>query len=182
MRCVGLMTLAALGCLATSPEQIAEDALGDTDHCVTERDGERECGSPLHRPGQPCLVCHSREHNPGEEIFAVAGTVYRRASDTTGLGGVDVTVIDALGQEVTVRTNSAGNFYVRDGRSNFDEGPERGEGRIGSRLEFPLVVELTYEDTTQMMRSVIWREGSCAACHGNDEGTDSTGRIFVEEG
>ena len=112
-----------------------------------------------------CVI--RREHNPGEEIFAVAGTVYRRASDTTGLGGVEVTVIDARGQEFTVRSNSAGNFYVRDGRS---------------KLEFPLAVELTYEGTTQIMRSVIWREGSCAACHGNDEGTDSIGRIYVEEG
>jgi len=171
-----LLLLALNGCLTTSPEKIAEDELGDVDHCVPEPgERERECGSPYHRPGQPCLVCHDGLHGP---TFSVAGTVYRRASDTTGLGGVQVTIVDALGQAVDVTTNSAGNFMVREGRGG---DRDDGEVRVPFVLEYPLSVELSYEGTTREMRSTIWREGSCAGCHTAEEGPNSPGRIFVEE-
>lgn len=172
-----LSSLLLCGCLATSPEKVAEDELGSTDHCVSEPgERERECGSPYHRPGQPCLVCHSGLHSP---TFAVAGTIYRRASDTTGLGGVEVAIVDALGQEVSVRTNASGNFMVREGR----RGGDRDDGEVGVpfHLEFPLTVDVSYESINQEMRSLIWRDGSCAGCHSGDEGPNSPGRIYVEE-
>ena len=40
---------------------------------------------PLHRPNQPCLLCHAGA-GPGDAVFSLAGTVFtirdvRRASD-----------------------------------------------------------------------------------------------------
>jgi len=44
----------------------------------------------------------------------VAGTVYpsRTAAANTGLAGVTVVVVDANGQQVTMPSNAAGNFYT----------------------------------------------------------------------
>jgi len=90
-------------------------------------------------------------------IFAIIGVAY------------------ALGQSVTVPTNAAGNFYVRDERGRLDIDREEGEAKVPFRFEYPLTVELAYEGTTQEMRSTIWREGSCSGCHTAEEGPASPG-------
>jgi hypothetical protein len=158
-----LALVAALGC-GNTPEDDARDALGDTDH-----DYGGEAG-PLHRPGQPCLLCHG---------FQLAGTVYRFEDDRAGVGGASVHVTDGMGRSFTATTNSSGNFYVTRGGEL--EADDDGELELPYELEYPLAVEIEHEGITQPMRSLIWREGSCAHCHGPTEGESSAGRIVLEE-
>ena len=63
----GLLTWALVGCFVdpVHDEQVA--ALGP------EPAGESP--GPLHRPGQPCLVCHGGL-GPAHQSFSVAGTVF----------------------------------------------------------------------------------------------------------
>src|SRR4051794_4421968 len=46
---------------------------------------------PLHRPGQPCVVCHSRQ-GPASP-FLVAGTVYSERGSKTPLANVAVDIV-----------------------------------------------------------------------------------------
>ena len=71
---------------------------------------------PLHRPGQPCLVCHGDE-GPAESHFSFAGTVFQRQGSAVSLHDARVRFIDSTGAQYTVTTNCAGNFYV--GASNY---------------------------------------------------------------
>lgn len=177
---LALVVLPSLaGCLWQSPEDAERDALGP-------ETGPEE--GPLHRPGQPCLVCHGEGYNPGEAVFDVAGTVYMRADDPVGLGGALVTIVDDSGHSLTVTTNRAGNFMVgRGGGEDEDEGEDErgdeGEGAVRPSfdLDFPLRVSVTYREHEQVMRSAIHREGSCAACHGVEPGATSVGKIYLVE-
>jgi hypothetical protein len=65
---------------------------------------------PLMAPGEDCQDCHSG----GEaKAWSFAGTVFTAedADLSQGVQGVTVTVTDANGKKVTVRSNQAGNFY-----------------------------------------------------------------------
>jgi hypothetical protein len=138
--------LYAGACIGTSPEQRAQGALGDDD---------REEG-PTHRPGQPCLLCHSE--------FAIAGTVYMQPTDATGVRGAEVVVVDGLGREIVAVTNSAGNFYV--GR---DAEREEGGVRVGFDPVLPFLVRVRMAGVPDLeMESLVWRDGSCASCHALD--------------
>lgn len=164
------------GCIWPSPEDqqradLPPDPLG----------GEDE-GSPEHRYGQPCLVCHGDE-------FVVAGTVYAHRDDppdVPGVAGAKVHVQDADGRAFQATTNATGNFIV-----DVDEGLAaptqfaRGWTSVPFRPRFPL--DVTVEGTTptgsyaQTMESRIYREGSCAACHGPDVSATSAGRVYLED-
>lgn len=177
-RILPILLLAFAACLGKTPEQRAEDALGDRDHCLGEDGPDDECGSPFHRPGQPCLVCHSEAHSPGDDIFMVAGTIYERPTDAHGLEGAQVHIADSAGHHLTVPTNATGNFYVmrsEDGDTDIDEGG----AEVPYDLVFPLEVEVEHGPNAQVMRSRIWREGSCAGCHEGAPGTDTLERVFV---
>src|SRR5205823_5311730 len=66
---------------------------------------------PLHRPGQPCLLCHSRE---GEaSAFLIAGTVYLKKGSPVPYGNATVLITDAASTTYRATTNCAGNFLVR---------------------------------------------------------------------
>lgn len=165
-----LLTVGLGACLAVSPEEAAAIALGDTDHHLGGEPSE------LHRPGQPCLVCHGRGYHPGEVIFDVAGTVYATPDASRGLAGARVTLTDGEGREVSTRTNRSGNFmFVEGGGGDDDEGT-----RIPFRLAWPLLVRVTHGDVVREMESPIWREGSCAHCHARDAGEASVGRVVLE--
>lgn len=180
MRRIALLVALAASCLAESPEEQAADEL-PPDPTAGGRDDDDDDGSPTHRPGQPCLVCHSERYDEGEELFVLAGTVYRRASDTLGLGGAEVLVEDAAGHAFTARTNAAGNFMVSVHHGTAPEQRGEGEFRIPWPLDFPLHVAVRYGGVEKRMRNVIHREGSCAACHQAEKGAASAGRVFVEE-
>lgn len=104
--------------------------------------------SATHRPGQPCLACHST-YEGADPPMAVGGTVYTRAEDGSAVAASNllVTLFDSAGASKKACTNGAGNFYI--------------EKEKWQDVTFPLAV--TAGDRS--MRSLIGRDGSCAGCH-----------------
>jgi hypothetical protein len=156
-----IVALAAAGCIGQTPEDRERDAVVDVG-----RHG------PTHNPGAPCLLCHD---------FALAGTVYRRATDDTGLAGVTVTMTDDAGHVFAATSNSTGNFYVTTGGG----GTAPVTGRDGAvsipwDVVYPVHVELRSGTTRKPMRNVIHQWGSCSECHKPDPGATSAGRVFLE--
>jgi hypothetical protein len=135
-----------------------------------------ETGSPgpLHRPGQPCLVCHT-SYEGADPPLALGGTLYKL--DPMAPGGlavapsVLVTITDSTGDQRPACTNAAGNFFIRK-----EDWPE---------LTYPLKVRTG----TKTMNSIIGRDGSCASCHklpnadrpGTGAGRDSAGVVLVDD-
>lgn len=153
-----LLTLALLGTLFVAcgdPVRDSEmDALGSEVPGVPR--------GPLHRPGQPCVLCHS--DSGGERPFSLAGTVYINAALATPIDGVEVHVVDSLGRKFSTVTNCAGNFIVRPA----DYSPN-----------FPFWVTLRSGDVFREMDTPIYRERSCAACHSDPRGPASAGHVFL---
>ncbi len=120
---------------------------------------------PLHRPGQPCLVCHA---DGGQaRAFSLAGTVYATVRDAVPVDQVLVTIVDAAGHTIKKRSNCAGNFYVQA-----DE----------VTVTYPLHVEIecTLPDGStkrSVMGTRVDREGSCSTCHFGDPSKVSPGRV-----
>jgi hypothetical protein len=114
---------------------------------VTALGPEPNGGTPsaLHRPGQPCLVCHGGD-GPAEGRLVFGGTIYTTPSGPALVGAL-VTMTDARGRVFRAPTNLAGNFYVSEGTP-----------------EYPVRVSLDYLDIRQSM-STFANEGSCATCH-----------------
>jgi hypothetical protein len=73
-------------------------------------------GSPGMRPGKDCLQCHSVDGGSSFPTLSVAGTVFRApdAPPSAGLPEAEILVRDALGKELTLRSNGAGNFYTAE--------------------------------------------------------------------
>lgn len=135
---------------------------------------------PQHRPGQPCLVCHSPREGRGEKFFVVAGTIYERRDDPTGLENVEVEITDAQDRVFTVFTNEAGNFMVHvDSSLGAPESIGEGQLEVPEAPEFPLNVTIRAGAREQTMRNVVGREGSCAHCHSGPPGATSAGKIFL---
>lgn len=164
----------ASACIAASPEDREREDLGEA------RDGDEE-----HRPGQPCLVCHAADYNPGDAVFVLAGTVYRTATtpDDRGLDGADVVFLDDAGREFSARTNSVGNFMV-EVDTGLAAPQQRDRGRLAIPWDptFPINVAVAYGDEEKSMETLIWREGSCAGCHLTDQpGTDHVEKVWFQE-
>jgi hypothetical protein len=124
---------------------------------------------PLHRPGQPCNVCHGGI-GPASTRFSVAGTVFLYASGSAPAVGAQVQLEDVTGSAWHSTTNSAGNFYVLQS----DWAPT-----------YPMTVPALVSSsgsTTQSMSTLDNREGSCAACHTMAPGTDSAGQVYLNTG
>lgn len=118
---------------------------------------------PLHRPGQPCLLCH--DGAPGDpQEFSVAGTAFRTASDEQAAVGARVQLKAADGSSFTLVSNRAGNFFI--------------EPRTWNPV-YPLQVSIDYESQTVSMVSNIGRDGACAGCHVDPAGPDSPGHVFA---
>ena len=165
--------LILLACLATSPESAAEQALGG------EARGVRP--GPLHRPGQPCLVCHGEDHSPGGLIYEIAGTVYDSATDSRGLGNAEVVLTDASGNELVMRSNGAGNFFISvDNNVSAPRGGFAGQLVVPRGLKFPLRATVRRGDVEQKMQGLIWRKSSCADCHRREVDETSNGPIYLQ--
>jgi hypothetical protein len=137
------------------------DAIADS--LGPEANGVRP--GPDHRPGQPCLACHTgggRAH----PSFAIAGTTYREKGAAAVLGHVTVTMTDADGKVVHARSNCAGNFYL-----TVDE----------VALREPFWVTLAFNGRSIDMESPVYREGACATCHVEPVGPASAGAVFMTD-
>ena len=155
-----LLGLAALGAAVVGcgdPTKEAEiEALGDEAFGVPV--------GPLHRPGQPCNVCHDGET---AREFAIAGTVYWALDSRAPAPGTRVDMIDADGNKQLAITNCAGNFFVLP------------EDRV---VRYPYWVKLTAPGASEItMDSPVNGDGSCATCHHKTFGTRSTGRVYLYE-
>ena len=120
---------------------------------------------PLHRPDQPCLVCHG-DLGPARTRFAVGGTIHQ--SDlTTPASGATVTLNDAAQNQVQATTNDAGNFYVlyTDWQPVFPI--------------TPITVVGNDPNNPATMVTHIGRDGSCGSCHfGSQSSASSPGPIY----
>jgi hypothetical protein len=108
---------------------------------------------PLHRPGQPCLVCHS-EHGPASHTpFVLAGTVFETPAPESRLASrIQIHVRDSENQSPGVfETNEVGNFFITQ-----EDWPD---------MAFPVRVGIERDGKTKEMATSINREGSCNFCH-----------------
>jgi hypothetical protein len=147
-------TVAVTACVDESHDlQIA--ALGDEAPGVPK--------GPLHRPGQPCLVCHG-EGGPASTMFAIAGTVFQDQGKTDAANGAQVQIEDSTGSFYTATTNEAGNFYITPNQWS---------------PVWPLQVQLTLGKNQQFMLTHVGRAGSCADCHTLTTGPTSPGPVYA---
>ncbi|MGO8993551.1 MAG: hypothetical protein ACLQVI_09480 [Polyangiaceae bacterium] len=120
---------------------------------------------PLHRPGQPCLLCHDGATGD-PAAFSMAGTVFAGGNSLLPSMGVTVTLQGADGTTVTATTNAAGNFYLTPA----DFTPV-----------YPVhVTTLEQAGVTNTMHSHIGGNGSCAGCHTDPAGQDSPGHVYFD--
>jgi len=159
----GVLALAAFATSCTDPVK---------DRAI-ERLGPEQGGvspGPEHRPGQPCVLCHSEGGPASSHRFAIAGTVYDTSAGANGADNVKVFFIDAASADRQTVTNAAGNFYIRE-----EEWPD---------LTFPFKTGVLRGTTGVKMQTTVNREGSCNFCH-QPPGADpreSIGPIFAPGG
>jgi len=117
---------------------------------------------PLHRPNQPCLLCHDGD-GPGDAVFSVAGTVFKLQQGFEPLPDALVRLVDSQRRHFQTATNCAGNFFVDP--HDFDPA-------------YPLWVSIEFGGVVIPMSTPIFREGSCASCHGDPASTESAGHVY----
>jgi hypothetical protein len=98
---------------------------------------------PLHRPDQPCLVCHA-------DTMSAAGTIHAALDDTAPLANANVMLTDSTGAIANAATNAAGNFFV---------------AKSAWQPVFPVHASIAFGNVVATMNTEIGRDGSCAACH-----------------
>jgi hypothetical protein len=118
---------------------------------------------PLHRPGQPCLLCHDGAAGD-PPAFSVAGTIFETPSHRVPVNGADVDMTDSSGSTFDQPTNSAGNFYV----SPSDWAPQ-----------FPLGVAVHPTTGPDVFMHTLASDGSCASCHTDPPGPNSAGHVCI---
>jgi hypothetical protein len=150
-----VLSLAPLGCVDETHD-LQVQALGGEDPNVPT--------GPLHRPGQPCLVCHGGS-GPAHLHLSIGGTVFAMPKQTTPAVGATVEIEDFAGTFATVMSNEAGNFFI----AASDWQPT-----------YPLIVPLvSLGANSQQMQTHIGRDGSCATCHFDPAGPTSEGHIYI---
>jgi hypothetical protein len=119
---------------------------------------------PLHRPGQPCLLCHDGAFGD-PPAFSVAGTIFEAPSDHAPVDGADVHLTDSSGSlSRDFTTNAAGNFYV----------PADDWAPV-----FPLAVAVKPQEGPDVFMHTLANDGSCATCHADPPGSDSPGHVSI---
>jgi hypothetical protein len=118
----------------------------------------------LHRPGQPCLLCHASGGRAPR--FTIAGTLFRTPYAQLPVGGVEVRLIDATRRGFIAYSNCAGNFFV-------------------SAAEYepvlPMWVSLVKADLHIDMESAMNKDGDCGFCHQGDKNQTSAGHVFLTD-
>jgi len=166
-----LGALLALGCGNPSVDAKVE-LLGEENPAVEP--------GPFHRPGQPCVLCHSTYVGANPEL-SVGGTIFGTSRKRLPVEAATVKLWDSTGDYYETTTNCIGNFQVE--KEKWDP-------------SFPLHVEIEYplpgeidpktglpQRKVANMGTRISRDGSCAGCH-IDNGLDisetqsSPGRVF----
>ena len=120
---------------------------------------------PLHRPGQPCLVCHAG--GAGDRgTFSMAGTIYLGGNTLVPAVGATVTLVGADGATASATTNPAGNFFFTP---------------ASFAPTFPVhVTSVVMGGVSVTMHSHIGGTGSCAGCHADPAGPGSPGHVYFD--
>ncbi len=159
-----LLVFAMMVACADPVKSAEQTALGPEDPSVPK--GE------LHRPGQPCLVCH--------DDFAAAGTVYQDDL-VTPFEGATVTLTDAVGSQASATTNAAGNFVIRksEWKPTFPIGTfTDGNGNT----VFGVSVVGSDPNNAAQMITQAGRDLGCNSCHQPDRTASSPGPIYITTG
>jgi hypothetical protein len=107
-------------------------------------------GDGHHFPGEDCLMCHHQGGMEGAPPFTFAGTMFDSSGGTAPIGGATYHLIDALGTDVVVQTETNGNFYSLE------------------LLTFPVIAfESQCPDVVRMLGPVTEADASCnrSGCH-----------------
>ncbi len=154
LACMAVFALVGLSCTLDPVHATAVEQLGE------ERSDLYPPESEYHRPGEPCVLCHSNK-GPASSEFALGGTVFWGPDDyDRRVDQAYVRILDANNRPRCFVTNCNGNFYVR--KSDI------------SSLTFPLLVSVErtknpgVDESTMKIRRMtahIGREPSCATCH-----------------
>lgn len=159
----GVCALFAL--LAASCDPVHDDAVAALG---PEAPGVRR--GPLHRPGQPCLLCHDGALGDPQR-FTVAGTVFQVPSSMKASQNAVVTIIDANGSKIDLSTNAAGNFYATP--SQYDPTfplQTRVRGQSGEEAVMQTLIE---------GNGTVEPNGGCASCHFDPAGPSTPGHVCV---
>ena len=105
-----------------------------------------------HHPGEDCLMCHHQGSTdmPPAPPFTFGGTMFDSSGGSMPLAGTTFHLIDALGTDVVVQSQTNGNFYSTD------------------LVTFPVVAfQSLCPDVTPMINPIRDTDGSCNAsgCH-----------------
>jgi hypothetical protein len=123
--------------------------------------GCQPVNSPVMTPGEDCLSCHQQDDN--RRHFSVGGTIFFApdSADDEGLEGAEIHVTDKNGKQLTLRSNSAGNFYTAED------------------VAFPLTLEAQFKNRRLAMQTPA-ESGACNTCHAREPQDDAPGRLFVQ--
>jgi hypothetical protein len=153
LRATFIVTAGALGCDGVLHEKVGAEidagALGQIQ--------APPCDPPAtptsdghHHPGEDCLMCHHQGSPDNAPPFTFAGTMFDSAGGAQPVAGASVHLIDALGTDVAVQSQSNGNFYATE------------------LLTFPVLAFASQcPDVKPMITVVGEADGSCNAsgCH-----------------
>jgi hypothetical protein len=119
----------------------------------------------LRNLGDECVGCHRPGQKAAQWPFTAGGTIYRTASDDAvpGLENVRITLTDARGRTVRLRSNRAGNFWTTE------------------PLAFPVAVE-AQRDGAERKAAVAagpCASGGCNACHRSPPLNGAPGRLYA---
>jgi hypothetical protein len=157
----GIAVIAALAVVASS----ACDPVHDDARAALGGETAGVPPGPLHRPGQPCLVCHDGASGDPAAL-SMAGTLFADGNALTPQAGATVHLMDALGSTASVTTNAAGNFFLTP--ATFTP-------------KYPVhVTSITLGAASITMHSHIGGNGSCAGCHADPAGPDSPGHVYFQ--
>jgi mono/diheme cytochrome c family protein len=123
---------------------------------------EKDEEGPQMRPGGPCLACHRANDGP---MFTIAGTVYASAHEPENCDGADdsdirVVIRGADGRELSLRVNSAGNFYSEQ------------------VVALPFTAKVTIDGRERRM-GPAQSSGDCNSCHTERGANGAPGRIML---
>lgn len=121
---------------------------------------------PLHRAGQPCLVCHGGQ-GPASRQFVMAGTVFAVQGQSAPAVGAQVGIEDVNGSFYTATTNEVGNFYITTNQW---------------APVMPAQAQVSQGQNNQQMVTHIGRDGLCAGCHTLTPGPTSPGPVYLAPG
>jgi hypothetical protein len=171
----GVLAAAALlgSCTMDPVAATAEDLAERTEDQGFKADSE------YHRPGQPCGDCHG-PRGSADSKFVISGTVYWGTCNSEAncsrltVPNAEVRLRDSRGSVRCVRTNCAGNFFIREGEW---------QSQTAEPPLFPLLTtvrKVTDEGQIErIMASHVGRANSCNSCHQSPVFWNRVGQIYL---